>query len=707
VQQIPIVNSTDSSWNIKANLSGNFFSGPAEVSIPPNTTDFYPLEYKPNWIHEGKGKLVLNNSATDERYVYDLSANATEPLAKDQISINCKARQPITHHFEVKNDTAEDLQYKVESDLPHISGAKSFIVKSRQTANYELTITPQMGGVMNGSVTFTDPAGKFQWYAVEVHADPPDPEKKLQVRAFVRKTVAIEINIQNPLNEVVEFDIDINGIGLSGDSILAVGGKQTVVYTLLYSPLHPGNQEGGVYFSNDRLGEFWYVLNLTAEIPPAVKLPEIRCCIGEIGVSEVVLENPTDSEISIISRLSNPRNFKVRPNFISILPFSSKTVQIVYTPSVIEETQECEVSFFNDLVGQWLYEIKGMGLPPSNQIPILNVTSPLHQRLSRIITFRNPFEFPLPVRITMNTNFPSVFELFQRKAECVIPANTLKQVTVLFCPEQMTHYEAILKMEVLEVPKESRLDAHFPLIWHHKLEGVPTIVSKNIQNLTCPAREKKNKVISLQLEHLCEADRGEHEFSFETRYPDQHQSFFNRALHVKCINQTMNPFNEPMRFQLSFHPLRPIRSRCFIVVNKPSGGRWEFPLQVEATEPDVDDVIQLESLLHQTSSVTFKLHNQFPVPAKFEAGFTPESPFEFSVHPKEGILSPPGEQGTQFVISFTPKEYGKHLVGKLVVQTEEMQWSYEVRGRPPKYVPPKARATVDNRLRRRRKKREQ
>ena len=38
---------------------------------------------------------------------------------------------------------------------------------------------------------------------------------------------------------------------------------------------------------------------------------------------------------------------------------------------------------------------------------------------------------------------------------------------------------------------------------------------------------------------------------------------------------------------------------------------------------------------------------------------------------------------------FTPREYhGKPLVGKLVVQTEEMQWSYEVRGTHPKYVPP-------------------
>jgi hypothetical protein len=31
-------------------------------------------------------------------------------------------------------------------------------------------------------------------------------------------------------------------------------------------------------------------------------------------------------------------------------------------------------------------------------------------------------------------------------------------------------------------------------------------------------------------------------------------------------------------------------------------------------------------------------------------------------------------EGTSFIVSFTPIEYGKMKVGKLVVQTDEMYW---------------------------------
>ena len=57
--------------------------------------------------------------------------------------------------------------------------------------------------------------------------------------------------------------------------------------------------------------------------------------------------------------------------------------------------------------------------------------------------------------------------------------------------------------------------------------------------------------------------------------------------------------------------------------------------------------------------------------------------------PNEGVLEPPGRgDGTVFIVSFTPTEYGKTQVGKLVIQTEEMQWSYEIRGIPPEYKAP-------------------
>ena len=70
------------------------------------------------------------------------------------------------------------------------------------------------------------------------------------------------------------------------------------------------------------------------------------------------------------------------------------------------------------------------------------------------------------------------------------------------------------------------------------------------------------------------------------------------------------------------------------------------------------------------------------------------SPYEFTVFPSEGALEPPGREGTTFIVSFTPTEYGKTQVGKLIVQTEQMQWMYEVKGVPPEYKAPEGKASV-------------
>jgi hypothetical protein len=54
-----------------------------------------------------------------------------------------------------------------------------------------------------------------------------------------------------------------------------------------------------------------------------------------------------------------------------------------------------------------------------------------------------------------------------------------------------------------------------------------------------------------------------------------------------------------------------------------------------------------------------------------------------------GLLEPIGREGTKFVVSFTPVEYGKSKNGKIIIQTDEMYWSYLVKGILPKYVVPK------------------
>ena len=69
------------------------------------------------------------------------------------------------------------------------------------------------------------------------------------------------------------------------------------------------------------------------------------------------------------------------------------------------------------------------------------------------------------------------------------------------------------------------------------------------------------------------------------------------------------------------------------------------------------------------------------------------------VYPTSGILPPFGKEGTSFIVSFTPVEYGKPKVAKLVITTDEMQWSYELRGSHPHYkIPDIGAGRLNNKL---------
>lgn len=114
----------------------------------------------------------------------------------------------------------------------------------------------------------------------------------------------------------------------------------------------------------------------------------------------------------------------------------------------------------------------------------------------------------------------------------------------------------------------------------------------------------------------------------------------------------------------------------------------------------MDDVITIEAPIHRTASVSFELNNITASSSTFRAFFTSQSAPQFEVYPKNGVLEPPGGDSTKFVVSFSPKEYGKVLIGKLVIQTKEMQWSYEIRGRPPRYRKPKGKSRVKGMMRR-------
>lgn len=122
--------------------------------VKKTMTDHFSLSFKPTWVMESKGTLTLKNESTKEEYEYELKGIGEEPLAEDHIVLTCEARATSLHQFEIKNTTDKLLKYTVWTDLQNAVGKKEIEVRPKSTVEYDLSITPLLGGVYTASITF-------------------------------------------------------------------------------------------------------------------------------------------------------------------------------------------------------------------------------------------------------------------------------------------------------------------------------------------------------------------------------------------------------------------------------------------------------------------------------------------------------------------------------------------------------------------------
>lgn len=213
------------------------------------------------------------------------------------------------------------------------------------------------------------------------------------------------------------------------------------------------------------------------------------------------------------------------------------------------------------------------------------------------------------------------------------------------------------------------------MVWRFPLEGdAEYLTHGNPYYIKCQSRKRSQETLKIQLPELAELKPND-TFSMEVVPKESNLAgLIDRSIVVELAKPTLAKVDDPLEFIVKFEPLRPFKALSELLVSKSSGGRWRFAATFEATEADVDDVIEIKSPLHKTSSVSFRLCNHTRTYADFDAFFTHDSATEFSVYPKKGVLEPFGKDGTNFIVSFTPTEYGKNKTGKLIIQTEEMQW---------------------------------
>ncbi|NWW21497.1 CFA47 protein, partial [Falcunculus frontatus] len=104
------------------------------------------------------------------------------------------------------------------------------------------------------------------------------------------------------------------------------------------------------------------------------------------------------------------------------------------------------------------------------------------------------------------------------------------------------------------------------------------------------------------------------EFLYELQYQsDEIRSQLDSLVGMQLLQKEWDTESRivTLIFNVVFAPSKPMRNKATLVVQCTAGGLWKFPFVFIATEPEVDDVINIEAVgLNKESIVGFKLTSQ-------------------------------------------------------------------------------------------------
>ena len=688
-QKIPIENKSDKDWIIKAEISGQtngFFRVEQDKRIPKHNVTDIALTFNPTEKITVNGMLRLINNFTSEKYFYTLIGNVEDPLAEGNIEINnINAKEIQKKVIEIENGDKDEI-YTVETDLDDvISGPASFSVKAYETYKYEMNVHPLLGKIYFGRIIFRDSHKGYKWFTVRIEAKCQIQAQTIEMRTEIRKGIYIDINLENPSNDSQVFMVDFDSdLFLFGEKEVKVEPKSSKVYKLLFAPLRVGVWENiMLHIYNDRIGEFLYKLKLISESQPIITSEVIKAELGKYTDYPIMLENPTMEEIEVKYTNNNKKLFQVLQEKIYLPSGVKKEILVRYTPSTLSGDEQCILKFESKKIGNWEFHLRGTGIPPTSMETTF-VRTYVGGVTSGQINFKNPLNEKITVNIELKCEqFPDSFGLINKKTKYPLDSGRMLVIPFTFRPQVLAKYSADIYVYISKT-----------LFWKYPIEGITEVKSKGI-DYTFKTKSKKmfETKIYLDISNLPEKEVDFNDFVYILNIKEEkYKSLINKCLNIQFVDKKrMEPKDiqeKKLPLEIKFYPLRPFKTDIEFVLRKKTGGQWIYNIILEATEPDPDDVIHIKSSLGKQSFVAFKLQNIFTKDAKFIAYFSHDTSSEFSVSPREGILDQSGREGTQFVICYLPTEYGKVKTGKLIVETDEVEWIFEVRGTHLDYKPP-------------------
>lgn len=725
--EVEITNPLKRDVYFNVEFKGDFLKGDNEILVASQRTSIYKLYFSPLDIIDKEGELHIYNEAIGE-YVYKLRLYSQDQAENLIETVKCEIGKSADVSIKLENPSSEDVQIFFQfyelSVFKKYPQLQSFSFScERESKNKKNKDNNKESGP---NTNRKEKSYKFKFdfksnnFSNKTLSEVTYDNKKKKKNSILNEIGEIDLSRYNPYKETLNII----------PNMIVIPKESEIEVTLRYFASTLDNIEEAmlVFSSNKKIGDWKYHFKGQGVLPSQMPKTSISTYLGGIVSGNILFKNPFEESLIInvdIQHLEDyqTQNFRVNNNNQSF-SFNDQSTQ--------NASDMIENNIFKIMLKQTRFELeafKSIVIPFSfSPTRLIKYKAMLKIEASQLVKWNFPIEGVTEIKsnkidFTVNTKSKLVHETaidldlfdYDEKGEFV-----KERFNIILQAKNPELQELIDKSCSIEFDEMKLNNIKMGLFTPKEKKGV----KGNYNDVDINANENKSNLRQLNTRNdhsgynnITTINNNEVSFNNANTSMNKIDIFNNNNNNNSSILSTNNHENtgnnnNKVRFNndditaiinrnkmiidntknlaiqetnvktlpvlIKFFPLKPFKAHCELLIIKKTGAQWVFNCLFESHQGIPEDIIRIESQLHKTSYIHFPLNNIFTKRLKFKAYLSHDTSSELSVSPTEGLLDQVGKDGVEFTISFTPNEYGKARKGLLIIDTEDIQWVFEV-----------------------------
>uniref|UniRef100_A0A8C5K937 Cilia and flagella associated protein 47 n=1 Tax=Jaculus jaculus TaxID=51337 RepID=A0A8C5K937_JACJA len=519
---------------------------------------------------------------------YQLEIRSSPGPPVDTIELHCIALETICIEIPITNPKDEIIHVNVQLTSIALSGPEELKLNPLERVNYIVWYSPASMGYKEESIIFQPDIGEEFWYLLKLTTEHPKTRKIPEMQCDLGQNIVQTIPLYNPTHETLELQVTNSNpenfvIEFNRKSPLVLLPHSTIELSVYFHPSALGRDghETCINFHCTQFKEWRFYLYGVGLYPKTMEIERITTVLGLQTSVMINFRNPTSEDVSIDLILTNkeqPKNIVIdhcwdtflsehpafrfsclhRTHGVVVAPKANHDISVIFMPSmmtlyktlvIVKVKRANKKTWPIDNFDELTTETKRIMGADCEEIQALHWIYPI------IGLPQAPLPKSPPVIITCQAN-----KWVEEKVEITMIGNFFgphpsKEITdFLVVPKRNSFYGIYENIDVSLRRREFEYEVEFESDdWKSNLESTVTIY--------------------LYRKH------------FNVKY--------------ELIS---------LLFNIIFAPKKPFRADIILKIESMTDGIWRYPLTLIATEPEVEDIIDIQGIgLFKTSVTEFTL----------------------------------------------------------------------------------------------------